>query len=128
MSYRTFRLHKLVRDKIVDFNITCGGRVEHKVLEADELRRALIAKIVEEATEMTEGVTVDELADVQEALDQLAANAGISKDSIVVAQTEKNTKNGAFKKGHFVETLTLPEGNEWIDYYAADPEKFPEVK
>lgn len=125
---RTFRLQKLVRDNIVEFNIARGGAVDYKTLEDDELQQALVTKIIEEAKELlNDDISVSELADLQEIIDQIAENAGISKEEIAAAQAEKNTKNGAFKKGHFIETLTLPEGNEWIGYYAADPERFPEL-
>ena len=40
----------------------------------------------------------------------------------------KNAKNGAFKKGHFIEQLCLPTDSKWANYYADDPERFPEVK
>lgn len=64
---------------------------------------------------------------MQEVLDQLMIHAGIAKEEVTAAQKDKKTQNGAFQKGHFIETLTLPEGNEWIDYYASSPERFPEV-
>jgi hypothetical protein len=74
---RTFKLNKLVRDLIVEFNTARGGLVKFKTLSGKEL---------------------------------------------------KNAKNGAFKKGHFIENLSLPADNEWVKYYASDPERFPEVE
>lgn len=128
MSYRTFRLHKLVRDKIVEFNVASGGKVDYKTLKGDELQQTLIAKIIEEAKELQDAkISVEELADVQEVIDQLAENAGITKQDIAATQQQKNTKNGAFKNGHFIENLSLPEDNKWVKYYASDPKRFPEV-
>lgn len=125
---RTFRLNKLVRDNIVGLNEEFGARVDYTTLEGSELQRALVAKMIEEAGELLESKRpLEEIADLQEALDQFLANAGITKEEVVATQKDKNTQNGAFTNGHFVEALTLPEGNEWIDYYVADPEKYPEI-
>ena len=125
---RTFRLQKLVRDNIVGFNEEQGAEVSYKTLEGEELQQALTAKIIEEAKELQDGnVTVGELADVQEVLDQLMLHAGVTKEEVAAVQNDKNTQNGAFTNGHFIETLTLPEGNKWIEYYAADPQKYPEI-
>lgn len=49
---RTFKLNKLVRDKIVEFNIGYGGVVEYKTLSGEKLNNALVAKLVEEAKEL----------------------------------------------------------------------------
>jgi predicted house-cleaning noncanonical NTP pyrophosphatase (MazG superfamily) len=125
---RTFRLHKLVRDNIVAFNVDRGAKVEYETLEGDALQQALVAKIIEEANELQNAkISVEELADVQEIIDQIAENAGISQEDIAEAQEQKNAKNGAFKQGHFIETLTLPDDNEWVQYYASDSKRFPEL-
>jgi predicted house-cleaning noncanonical NTP pyrophosphatase (MazG superfamily) len=126
---RTFRLNKLVRDKLVQANFDMGGEVKYKTLSGDKLTGALLKKLVEEANELrSSGLSVGELADLQELVDALASHLGVKKTDLRKRQTEKRLKNGGFKKGHFIDTLTLPADNKWSGYYAADPKRFKEIK
>jgi predicted house-cleaning noncanonical NTP pyrophosphatase (MazG superfamily) len=126
---RTFRLNKLVRDKIVEFNVGYGGLVKYKTLKGEELNNALVAKLIEEAKELLGAkLSAEELADIREIIDQLAKNLKISKEELKKLQTKKNVKNGAFKKGHFIEHLSLPNDHKWAKYYASNPDRFPEVQ
>lgn len=125
---RTFRLNKLVRDNIVALNESQGAQVEYKVLEGQELQAARLDKLQEEANELREGVTAKELADLQELLDTIAEGEGISREEIDEEKEEKRVKNGGFRAGHFVLSITLPDDSEWINYYAANPERFPEIE
>lgn len=69
---RTFQLNKLVRNKIVQFTLDWGGSVRFKKLENDDLNEALVDKLIEEAGELKKsGLSVDEIADLQEIIDQL---------------------------------------------------------
>jgi len=52
MNSRTFRLDKLVRDKIVQKTQDDGGSVKFRVIKGKELNQALLRKLVEEAQEM----------------------------------------------------------------------------
>lgn len=125
---RTFRLNKLVRDKLVQINLDMGGEVDFKILGSDKLNQALVQKLIEEARELKNSeLSAEELADLQEILDQLIRNLKVSKAEIKSIQAKKNVKNGGFKNGHYIKTLTLPADNKWAKYYAADPQRFPEV-
>ena len=129
MKTRTFKLNKLVRDKIVELNIGYGGTVNYKTLSGDKLTAALLKKLVEEANELrTSNLSVGELADLQELIDVLAKHLGTKKGELSKRQQEKRSQNGSFEKGHFIDTLTLPANNKWVKYYAADPQRFPEIK
>jgi predicted house-cleaning noncanonical NTP pyrophosphatase (MazG superfamily) len=126
---RTFRLNKLVRDKIVRYHLEMGGDVRYKTLSGKKLTDALLKKLIEEATELkTTNLSVGELADLQELVDALAEHLGTATSSLSRRQTEKRKQNGAFKEGHFIDTVTLPADNKWAKYYAADPKRFPEIK
>ncbi len=48
---RTFKLDKLVRDKIADLTEQAGGKVNYKVLNDKDYLLALRDKILEEAAE-----------------------------------------------------------------------------
>ncbi|MBX4190960.1 nucleoside triphosphate pyrophosphohydrolase [Candidatus Saccharibacteria bacterium] len=130
MKVRMFRLNKLVRDKILKSNLDMGGKVNYKILNGDKLNKALLKKIVEEAKELEQEteLTAGEIADLQEIIDQLIKNYGLSKSEIRAKQVKKRASSGGFIKGHYITTLTLPADNKWVDYYAAEPKRFPEIK
>ena len=128
MRTRTFRLNKLVRDKIVQYHLDMGD-AKYKTLKDSELTNALLKKLVEEAAELKNSdLSVGELVDLQELVDALAAHLKVSKKDLSARQAEKRQVNGGFKKGHFIDTVTLPADNKWAKYYAADPKRFPEIK
>ena len=129
MKTRTFKLNKLVRDGIIEFTIGYGGSAKYKVLKGHKLNEALIDKLIEEARELkNEGLSVEELADLQEIISQLAKNLKITDTEIAEAQAKKRAKNGGFTEGHFIKTLTAPANSKWAGYYGSDPKRFPEVK
>lgn len=129
MKSRTFRLNKLVRDKIVRHSINMGGQVKYTTLTGNKLNQALIQKLIEEAKELkSSAVSAAELADLQEILDQLAKNLKLSPAELKKLQSKKIAENGGFAKGHYIKTVTLAADNKWAQYYAADPQRFPEIK
>ncbi len=122
---RTFRLNKLVRDKITADHIQNGAKVEHHKLSKEDKIKALVDKIIEE---ISEGTDLGELADVQEALDQIIKDQGFTKAQVEAKQDEKRAKNGGFENGDFIDTETWPADHHWADYYAQEPNRFPEIK
>jgi predicted house-cleaning noncanonical NTP pyrophosphatase (MazG superfamily) len=129
MKTRTFILQKLVRDKIVQDHIDSGAKVKFKKLSLNEKREALAGKIIEEAKELKSSEEIlEELADVQEVIDQLANDAGVTKAQIDAMQSKKRAKNGGFKNGDYIEQETWPADHKWAKYYASEPKRFPEEK
>lgn len=124
MKTRTFKLNKLVRDKIVQDHISNGAKVVHHKLSKEEKIKALAAKIIEE---VSEGTDLGELADVQEAIDQIIKDQGFTKGQVAAKQNEKRAKNGGFENGDFIETETWPADHKWAKYYAKEPTRFPEI-
>lgn len=124
MKTRTFRLNKLVRDKIVPDHIQDGATVARHKLSKREKIKALVNKIIEE---ISEGTDLAELADVQEALDQIIKDQGFTKEQVAAAQETKRAKNGGFENGDYIETETWPADHHWANYYAAEPDRFPEI-
>ena len=125
-----FKLDKLVRDGIVDHQLSLGQKPEFRILNPQEHRRALLRKLVEEVQEISNSDTKEaagELADVQQALDDLVKLYGLTKREVAVAQERKAKKSGAFVKGVFIETLETDENDPWTEYYRKDPERFPEI-
>ncbi|MDB5161140.1 MAG: uncharacterized protein JWO96_520 [Candidatus Saccharibacteria bacterium] len=129
MKARSFKLNKLVRDKIVESTEGQGGTVNYKTLQGEALTKALVTKLIEESKELQgSDLSAGEIADLKEIIEQIAKNLKIADEELTQVQAEKRQKNGGFTKGHFIETLILPAGNQWAKYYAADPKRFPEIK
>ena len=125
-----FIFAKLVRDKIVDHQIASGAKPVYRRLSAAEHKQALVDKIIEEAKEITQaspGEIVAEVADVQQAVDDLMELYGLTGKDVAQAQATKNDKNGAFKKGLFVDYVELDENDEWAAYYRQHADRYPEV-
>jgi predicted house-cleaning noncanonical NTP pyrophosphatase (MazG superfamily) len=129
MKTRTFKLQKLVRDKIVQDHLDLGGEVIFKRLSKKEKRQALAAKLIEEAKELKNSdELLEEIADVQEVLDQLAKDAGLTKEQIAKMQKVKRAKNGSFENGDYIEQETWPKDHKWAKYYTNEPQRFIETK
>ena len=125
-----FTLNKLVRDKIVESNLKTGAKVKYRELSQAEHRTALVNKIIEEAKEILKAGTddaADEIADVQQAVDDLVEQFGLNEETIKKSQNRKRRNNGAFKKGHYIEHLDLDEDHPYTEYYRKDPERFLET-
>lgn len=97
-----------------------GQDPEHRTLEPEEKKEALLQKITEEAGE-------GDLPDLLEVIEALAELEGKSFEEIREAQLAKRKKVGGFKDGTYVGSLTLSDDDKWVEYYAAEPERFPEI-
>lgn len=125
-----FIFNKLVRDNIVQQQLASGADPEYYKLDPTEHAEALVAKILEEAQEIPvsdKDEAIKEIADVQQALDDLKTVLGLDDQDIANAQAVKNERAGSFKEGIFIETVTVDEGDKWIDYYRSHPDRYPEV-
>jgi predicted house-cleaning noncanonical NTP pyrophosphatase (MazG superfamily) len=126
----TFRFNKLVRDKIVEHQIAAGAQPHYHQLDDEHHKAELINKIVEEAREILQADQADiasEIADVQQAVDDLKAKFSLSDAAIAKAQQAKNNKNGSFKKGIFVDYVEVAEGDKWVVYYRKNSDRYPEI-
>lgn len=127
-----FKLGKLVRDGIPDDQIALGQTPHYRVLEGEELRRARILKMIEEASELRDAAPNDrvgEYADLQQLIDEQMAADGITEEQVRAAMEQKNAKKGSFSKGLFIETLEVPvTDTKWVGYYRSEPERFREVQ
>lgn len=128
----TFKLNKLVRDKLPAIYKSLGQKALTRKLTKAQLSKALVEKIIEETSEITDQTSktelIEEIADIQQVLDDLKSTHGIPDSKVAEIQAKKKVKKGGFLQGIFIETLTLADGDKWIDYYRAEPERFPEIK
>jgi predicted house-cleaning noncanonical NTP pyrophosphatase (MazG superfamily) len=126
-----FRFGKLVRDKIVAHQLASGAQPSYRTLTDEEHKRELVNKIIEEANEITQADPENvaaEIADVQQAVDDLVEKYGLSRETIVAEQEAKNQKNGAFKEGLYIDSVSLAEDDKWVDYYRKHPDRYPEIR
>lgn len=128
----TFRLKKLVRNGIIDHQKQLGQTPHFKKLDPAEHKRALILKLIEEAEELLKAFdenkdTQPELADVSQVFEDLLSKSGFSVDDIAAVQAARKAKMGGFDKGLYLDTLDVPEGDEWVKYYRAEPDKYEEL-
>ncbi len=126
-----FKFSKLVRDKLIDRYVASGAKPVFRRLSPTEHKQELVSKIIEEAQEIPGAKPEDvvaEIADVQQAIDDLKELYGLQDADVAVAQAAKNKKNGAFKKGLFVESLDLSPDDPWVDYYRQHADRYPEIR
>lgn len=126
-----FKFSKLVRDEIVDHQIASGAKPFYRQLDIEEHKQELVNKIIEEAKEITQAAPHEiaaEIADVQQAIDDLKELYSLSNGDVSQAQTAKNEKNGAFKKGHYIDYVEVNDGDQWIDYYRKNADRYPEIE
>ena len=116
---RTFRLNKLVRDGIVPDMQEKGQQPEYRTLSKDELVAALKEKLLEESAEV-------DLPDLLEVIESLANTEGKTFDDIRREQIAKRDKIGGFSVGTYVSSVTVSDDDKWADYYAAEPDRYPE--
>lgn len=128
----SFKLNKLVRDKLVDDYIKCNQQAEYKKLSSAEHKSELIRKIIEEVGEIKSDNSSDEIiseiADIKQAIDDYAELCDISSEQIESKKQLKFNKKGGFSGGNYVTTIKLADGDEWVDYYRKSPDIFPEIK
>lgn len=104
--------NKLVRDHIPE-NISRGGEtVRVSRLQGDLLLRALREKLVEESYEALDAKShdaiIEELADVQEVIDAVLKQLGVTHREVQARQRAKRTKAGGFQHGYVLVETTNP--------------------
>lgn len=128
----TYKLAKLVRDKIVAKFENDNIIVDYQILDDQGYQQALKNKIAEEAEEVTLSNThdelVEELADLYEVMEALEKTHNINKKEIAAARQTKNESKGAFNERLYINTTTLDKDHPARQYCLNNPEKYPEVK
>ena len=128
---RSFMLRKLVRDKVFEDMQHMGQQMVFHELNDTDYVRELVAKLSEESGELSvsdRSEALKELADVLEVVESLAVALDADFDKVRAVQAERKAKRGGFEKRVFVERLDLADDDPWVDYYAKEPERFPEIK
>lgn len=134
LQTRRFKIGRLVRDKIPERMQSLGAKDKNHCLNPNEYTSQLKLKLLEEAKEVVESQTREELqeeiADVLEVLHSLAKNQGIQFEDIEKKRIEKREDRGGFDKGIFIEYIeieTEDESHPLLQYCFKHPEKYPEI-
>lgn len=100
--------NKLVRDKIPEIIARDGQKANIRILNSEECRQALLAKLVEEAKEASEASSQKDLAkeigDVLEVIDSLILAFGLRREEIEKLKAERKESRGGFDKKIFLES------------------------
>ncbi len=97
--------NKLVRDRIPEIIVGDGKKAKTRILKDDEYLAELLKKLGEEAKELSEDPSVEELADVKELTIAIRQALGISTGELEAVRRKKASKNGRFKKRIFLESV-----------------------
>ena len=93
--------NKLVRDRIPEIIERDGRDYEIATMSEEEYRKALRAKLIEEAEEAAEAdpeKLLIELADVYEIIDAIMAAYGIRREHVLAEQEKRRSARGGFTK------------------------------
>ena len=71
---------------------------------------------------------IEEIADVQQVLDNLKQLYGIGDAALQEVMTKKRERKGDFLAGHYIETVYMPTEDTWVEYCRQSPDKYPEVE
>jgi len=100
------RYNKLIRDRILEIIEAAGEKPYWRVLGKKEYTKEIKKKILEEAKELTGAKNkeeiINEIVDIQELIDALSSELGLTKSEIQKQQKIKNKKRGGFKKKLFL--------------------------
>ncbi|WP_288341772.1 nucleoside triphosphate pyrophosphohydrolase [uncultured Dubosiella sp.] len=99
--------NKLVRDRIPEIIEEDGKTCKMHIMDEESYRHALKAKLLEEANEVKEAASKEELikemADVLEVLEALQKTFGIDIKEVERVKDKKALSNGKFERRIFLE-------------------------
>lgn len=105
MNRKTY--NKLIRDKIPEIIKKDNAVPKISELNDEQFKLALKEKLVEEAKELLEAKTdeeiLNELSDVSQLLESIALNNGLSVADVEKQKEKKKRDRGAFEKKLFLE-------------------------
>ena len=100
---------KLVRDRIPKIIKESGKQPIYRVLDGQELKKALKAKLVEETQELVNAETkeqmIEEMADIAAVLNAMRKMYGIEYRDVQEMREEKAADKGAFFEGIYLEEV-----------------------
>lgn len=94
--------------------------------------KALADKLHEESDEVAAAIgtadLVEELADIQQIVNDFCVLANISGARLEACRLEKFKRKGGFLDGQYVVKVTMPdETDKWVTYCRKQPQKYPQI-
>lgn len=130
MTYRRFKVGKLIRDNLPGIMRDKGILVHEEEMDDCQYIEALKAKLFEEAEEVRQTSNpeelIEELADVLEVIQSLAKASGISSQQLEAVRLDKRRLKGGFDQKVYARFVELEANSEVIDYYLKRPDQYPE--
>lgn len=126
-----FTCNKLGHDKDLETFKSEGIIVKYKLLDQQQLREALMNKLLEEANEVQKAETksdiIAELGDVLELIDAICKVYEISPQKVVQEKEKHFKMRGGFEKGLYIETIEMDENNPKVKHFRKAPDRYPEL-
>lgn len=94
---------KLVRDKIPMLIENSGEKPVVRILDENEYRSCLEAKLDEEVAEFHKDRNAEELSDILEVVYALAESIGCTKEELLACYNKKHLERGGFRCRVFLE-------------------------
>ena len=94
--------NKAIRDKIPEIIRESGSKCNIKTLSEKEFLEKMEKKLDEEVAEYHQSKSVEEIADIIEVLERVAALRGTSVKELMRIKEEKAQKRGKFEKNLFL--------------------------
>ena len=127
----SFKIDKLVRDKTLEIMRKSGACVHERIMGKDEYITRLKDKLLEEATEVTDAASVqeiqEELADLLETMMSIANMYNITFEDINQTAKQKRLARGGFEKRIYVDYVEIDSNHRMLEYYKAHKNKYPEM-
>lgn len=118
---KKYYFNKLIRSKLPARMLEEGVRVKGRHLSSEEFLLELKNKLVEEAKEVQETNSkedlIKELADVIEVIETIKSANDISWEAIEKERIVKSNTNGNFVPANFVDYIEVPEDSHKIIEY-----------
>jgi predicted house-cleaning noncanonical NTP pyrophosphatase (MazG superfamily) len=95
--------YKLVRDRIPEIIEEAGKTHQTTIIDGEDLKKAALKKLLEEAMEFVENPCAEEAADIMEILHFILEREGITDSQVMTAATVNRIKRGGFNMGYFLE-------------------------
>lgn len=132
MKMRTFSFNTLCRTLLLKKMELAGSTFDITPLSEVEFDQKLRLKLEEEATEVKNASSKEELmqeiADIYEVIDTLMSLHNFDKQTIIDIQTKKRLTRGGFERENFVTNAHHLDGSFGSEYCLGNPDRYPEIK
>ncbi|PCH57513.1 MAG: hypothetical protein COC15_00965 [Legionellales bacterium] len=129
---KTFKFNKLIRDKVYQMMLDENVQVNLKKLSnSTEVLEYFKLKLLEEAHEVASATStehfIEELVDCLEVIHEFAKLLGLNFTDIESARQQKLASKGGFAQRIVVESITVTEAGEFMEYHLEHADRYPEI-